>query len=127
MEHRSGGPARLQKSSDRRATARFPLTLEVRYAIAESRRPKEVGSGQTIDLSSSGLCFLADKQLQTGLALELYIDWPVLLDGGVQLQLVMAGHVVRTRGLTTALKIERHEFRTRKGGGKVSGPIEFPG
>ena len=42
------------------------------------------------------------------------IDWPVLLDGGVQLQLVVRGVVVRSDGAVIALRIERHEFRTRR-------------
>jgi hypothetical protein len=81
-----------------------------------------MGSGRTIDLSSSGLSFTADRPLQTGQKLDVYIDWPVLLDGGVQLQLIMSGVVVRTGGTATALQIERHEFRTRRGGLKGAPP-----
>lgn len=98
------------------------LTLEVRYVVLGRRAPVEMGSGRTIDLSSSGLSFTADRPLQTGQKLDVYIDWPVLLDGGVQLQLIMSGVVVRTGGTATALQIERHEFRTRRGGLKGAPP-----
>jgi hypothetical protein len=107
-------------SPERRATNRFPMTLEVRYVVRCA--PVETGSGRTIDLSSSGLSFAADKPLLIGQKLDVSIDWPVLLDGGVQLQLIMSGNVVRSNGSETALQIERHEFRTRRGGVKAALP-----
>jgi len=100
-------------SPERRASTRFPLAMDVGYALMGCREQRKTGSGQTIDLSSSGLSFTADRPLLTRQKLELAIDWPVLLDRGVRLQLVMSGVVVRTSGTTTALKIQRHEFKTR--------------
>ncbi len=100
-------------SPGRRASTRFPLAIEVRYALMGRREQRKTGSGQTIDLSSSGLSFTADRPLLTGQKLEVAIDWPVLLGGSVPLQLVMSGVVVRTSGTTTALKAQRHEFKTR--------------
>src|ERR1035441_8647378 len=78
---------------ERRASARFALTLEARYAISGRRAPVETGSGRTIDLSSSGLSFTADRSLETGQKLDVSIDWPALLDGGVKLQLIVSGVV----------------------------------
>jgi hypothetical protein len=92
---------------------RFQLTLEVRYSVL-GRVPVETGSGRTIDMSSSGLRFTADRSLATGQRLDVSIDWPVLLDGGVQLQLIVSGMIVRSTGTETAVRIERHEFRTRR-------------
>ncbi len=108
-------PVRLPEvaSPGRRASTRFPLAIEVRYALMGRREQRKTGSGQTIDLSSSGLSFTADRPLLTGQKLEVAIDWPVLLGGSVPLQLVMSGVVVRTSGTTTALKAQRHEFKTR--------------
>ena len=100
-------------SPERRASTRFPLAMDVGYALMGRREQRKTGSGQTIDLSSSGLSFTADRPLLTGQKLEVAIDWPVLLDGSLRLQLVMSGVVVRTSGTTTALKIQRHEFKTR--------------
>ena len=97
---------------ERRASTRFPLSMDVGYALM-GRGQRKTGSGQTIDLSSSGLSFTADRPLLTGQKLEVAIDWPVLLNGGVQLQLVTSGVVVRTSGTTTVLKVQRHEFKTR--------------
>jgi PilZ domain len=111
------------ESLERRATIRFPMTLEVRYAVLGRCGPAETGSGRTIDLSSSGLSFTADRPLPIGQKLEVSIDWPVLLGGGIQLQLTMSGTVVRSNGSATALQVERHEFRTRRGGIKAA-PLE---
>ncbi len=101
---------------ERRAGTRFPFALEVRYTVLGGHPPTETGFGRTIDLSSSGLSFTANTPLSAGRKLDVSIDWPVLLDGCIQLQLVMRGHVVRTEGFMTGLQIERHEFRTRRGG-----------
>ena len=120
-------PTSTSPSPERRASARFALTLEARYAISGSRAPVETGSGQTIDLSSSGLSFTADRPLETGQKLDVSIDWPVPLDGGVKLQLIVSGVVVRTAGTATALQIRRHEFKTRHVGLKVVPPQESVG
>ena len=103
-------------SPDRRGSVRFPVNLELRYSIVGHRRPVETGSGRTIDMSSSGLSFTADRPLSIGQKLDLSIDWPVLLDGDVQLQMVASGVVVRTAGAVTALRMGRHAFRTRRAG-----------
>jgi hypothetical protein len=60
-------------SPERRASTRFALALEVRYVASDRRAPVEMGSGRTIDLSSSGLSFTADRPLPTGQRLGLVI------------------------------------------------------
>jgi hypothetical protein len=85
-------------SSERRAATRFPMSLEVRYVILGSGAPARVGSGRTIDLSISGLCFTADPPLSTGQRVDIFIDWPALLGGDVHLQLVACGVVVPPTG-----------------------------
>ena len=106
-------------SSDSRSSVRVPIDLEVRYRVVRRRRPVENGSGRTIDISSSGLSFTADTPLSIGQTLDVYIDWPVVLDGGVQLQLVTSGVVVRSAGAVTAIRVQRHDFRTRRAGPRV--------
>lgn len=68
-----------------------------------------------MDLSRSGVRFTADRPLVAGLKVELAIHWPVLLDGGVQLQLVLSGRIVWAGENEAAMEILRHEFRTRGG------------
>jgi hypothetical protein len=120
---------RLQKelSSDRRAGVRFPVSLEVRYNVAGRRGPVETGSGRTIDMSSSGLSFTADRPLLVGQKLDVSIDWPARPDEDVQLQVVVSGVVVRTTGAVIALRIERHEFRIRRAGSSIVSRLESVG
>jgi len=99
--------------AERRASTRYPMTLEVRYATSGRHAGVEMGSGRSIDVSSSGLRFTADRPLLAGQRLEVSIHWPVLLGGAIKLQLVIAGVVVRTNGSEVALQIHRHDFRTR--------------
>jgi hypothetical protein len=127
MDRPSERRVRLPKAAwpDRRASVRFPLTLDIRYSV--SHRPAETGSGQIIDLSSSGLRFAAQGPLEPGLKLDVAIPWPVLLDEHVQLQLVVTGVVVWSSGTETALRIQRHDFRTRRVGLKAASPHESDG
>jgi hypothetical protein len=76
----------------------------------------EAREGRTIDISSSGLHLAVPGLLEREERLEIAIDWPVLLDGRVQLQLIVAGTVVWSSGTETAMRILRHEFRTRSVG-----------
>jgi hypothetical protein len=111
---------------ERRACTRYPLSLEVRYA-STGRGPVEAGSGRTVDLSSSGLIFTSDRPLQVGRKLDVAVDWPVPLDGCVQLQLIMSGVVVRVDGTATALEIRRYEFKTRRVALKAEPPLDTVG
>jgi hypothetical protein len=95
-----------------RVDARYPLALDLRYRAFDGL-PGGTGSGRTIDLGSSGISFTADRPLTVGQNLDISIDWPVPLTGGVRLQLIVWGSVVRADGNTAALRVQRHEFRTR--------------
>ena len=103
-------------SPDRRGSVRFPVNLDLRYSVGGLCRPAENGSGRTVDMSSSGLSFIADRPLPVGKMLDLSIDWPVLLGNGVQLQVVTSGVVVRSIGAFAALRIGRSEFKTKARG-----------
>jgi hypothetical protein len=122
-------PVRIPKgaSQERRASTRFGLSLEIGYTVVNRRAIVRTGSGRTIDLSSSGLSFTTDQPPLPGQKLEMSIDWPVLLDGAIRLQLVMSGIVVRTAKAATAVQIQRHEFRTRRAGLKARPPEESVG
>ena len=71
-------------SPGRRASTRFPLAIEVSYALIGRREQRRTGSGQTIDLSSSGLRFTADRPLPAG---PLNISWEPDLWGGIRRQI----------------------------------------
>src|SRR5260370_6749533 len=112
---------------ERRTSVRFPLTLDVRYCVLHRTGPIETGSGQLIDVSSSGLRFTAQAHIEPGLKLDIAINWPVLLDGRIQLQLTVSGVVVRSSGTEISMRIQRHDFRTRSVQLKAASPKESNG
>jgi hypothetical protein len=69
---------RRNAPAERRAKARYPVTRELRYTTSRRYPPIKIGTGRTIDLSSSGLKFIADRTLMAGQVIEVYIDWPPL-------------------------------------------------
>jgi hypothetical protein len=64
-------------------------------------------------LSSTEVKFAADRDLQLGAQIELSLDWPLRLDGGCPLQLIVFGKIAATDEKGTTLAISRYEFRTR--------------
>ena len=99
-------------SGDRRADRRYDLSLNLRWKLIRRRRVLENGSGRTIDFSSGGILFEADRPMPVGLNVELSIAWPVLLHNVAQLQLLVSGRIVRSQGQRTAIRMVQHEFRT---------------
>jgi hypothetical protein len=104
------------RNKDRRIGTRYRLALDLRYSVLRRRQLLQAGSGRITDMSSSGLRFVADRPLNAGMPVELSIRWPVLLEGGVELQLKASGTIVWSRGTETALEFHSHEFRTWRRG-----------
>jgi hypothetical protein len=101
-------------AGDRRSDRRYDITLDLRWKVIRRRRVLDAGTGTTLDLSSGGILFETDRQLPTGLNVELSISWPVLLHNVAPLQLVVTGRIVRAAGRRTAIRMMQHEFRTAK-------------
>jgi len=101
-------------SGDRRSDRRYDIALDLRWKVIRRRRVLDTGTGTTLDLSSGGILFETDRQLPTGLNVELSISWPVLLHNVAPLQLVVTGRIVRASGRRTAIRMMQHEFRTAK-------------
>jgi hypothetical protein len=95
---------------DRRDSRRYQLNLELRYKVTRGRHLVEMGTGQTVDVSSGGVSFSTSQFLPPGAFAELWLEWPVALNGNA-LRLVMQGRVVRSEGNAAAVQISRHEFR----------------
>jgi hypothetical protein len=104
-----------ENNGELRQHYRYRLALEVRYQLGRGAS-FESGRGRTIDISSGGVLFLADVPIPQGVNIELSIAWPMRLDDNSMLQLVVRGHVVRTRANDAAVRIGWHEFRTRARG-----------
>lgn len=97
---------------ERRSDRRYDINLNVRWKLIRRRRVLDSGTGKTVDVSSGGLLIETDRELPSGLNIELSIAWPVLLHNVAPLQLVVAGRVVRTTGQRVGVRMVQHEFRT---------------
>ncbi len=104
----------LTEAPNRRASARFPLQHEVRYSLILTQgREQPLGSGRTVNISSSGILFTTDQILFPGNKLKLEIAWPAQLEGRISLKLVVFGQVIRFEQGRGAVAIDRYEFRTQ--------------
>ena len=108
------GPVNDTTKIERRFKVRFPLQLKVRYRTVGPKSQVN-GFGQTINMSSRGLLVSALQDVRVGLRLKVNIEWPYFLNGGIPLQLVAIGKVVRSLRSTFAVSFLGYEFRTCPG------------
>jgi hypothetical protein len=106
---------------ERRAKARYPVELRVRYRTL-GKKHLAAGIGLTKNMSSHGVLIASRCDLPLGTLVEVSIDWPALLDGAVQLQLVSVGKVVRCEKSSFAVALEKHEYRTMRRWSKAVAP-----
>jgi hypothetical protein len=99
--------------SEQRRTTRYFLNLDLTYTVFAGSKTVDRGAGRTIDCSSAGLRFVSERPIGVGRKLELDVQWPMTLDGGVPLKLVVSGRSVRAENGETAIRIVGYEFRTR--------------
>lgn len=104
--------AKSMRDPERRANDRFPMVREVHYKVMHSKGMPEIGSGQTVNISSTGVLLTAQSPLPPGRRLEVSISWPAQLDGKCGMKLIARCRVVRCTDTTVALEIDRYEFRT---------------
>ncbi len=97
---------------ERRGSRRYDMRLEVRWKLVRRRRVIDSGGGYTLDLSSSGVRFHVDRDLQAGMAVHLSISWPVRLDNVAPMQLALHGKILRSGDGWVAIRTSKHEFRT---------------
>jgi c-di-GMP-binding flagellar brake protein YcgR len=100
---------------ERRQSERFPIERQLRYRILSKRTPAETGEGETIDISSCGICFKSKSALTLGVRVEMCVNWPVRLNEKCALKLVVRGRVVRITEDRAAVEVQQHEFRTHSG------------
>jgi len=101
----------LEHEAERRPKIRFPIALGVRFI---TRRPRTVGTGQTVNLSSSGALIANQQRMRVGVRIELFVDWPIRLNETTALQFVARGRLVRSDADVFAVSLQRYEFRTMK-------------
>ena len=101
------------KSIERRAKVRFPMQRELRYKILENGAIIGSGIGTTCNMSSGGVAFAHERALTPGAFIELSISWPVQLDNGCPMRLIVFGKVLRAGMHRSACTVEKYEFRTQ--------------
>ena len=103
----------VKDASDRRGSDRFPIEREVKYKVLSKRNNDEIGTGKTLNMSSSGVLFTSEHLLIPGKRIEVSISWPAQLNNKTNLKLVARGRVVRCQDGRAALEIQQYEFRTQ--------------
>jgi hypothetical protein len=98
---------------ERRAKRRFPIDRDVKYKVLRGDRIAEFGSGKTLNVSSSGICFTTETVLPLAAPIELSMSWPALLNDSCPMKLTIHGSVVRSDAHGTVVTVERYEFRTQ--------------
>ncbi|HEY1338472.1 MAG TPA: hypothetical protein VGF59_13235 [Bryobacteraceae bacterium] len=96
---------------DRRVARRYPIQADLRYKVLRRGRVLESGEGCTVDLSSGGVLFHADRALPPGVAIELEVNWPAAASAPLAITLSIAGRTVRWSRNCTAVRIRRYAFR----------------
>jgi hypothetical protein len=91
------------------------------YRLLKADSVDTQGSGHTIDLSSRSVSFTTEHELEIGALVKVSIDWPVALEGGVQLRLELKGRVVRSSRKRVVCSVENFEFRTRGASANAAG------
>jgi hypothetical protein len=109
--HRSMEALSQNIGNERRAKTRYPVELEVRYRTVATRHPVD-GTGRTLNMSSSGVFISSQNRINTDARIEVSIQWPFDLDGGIRLQMVAVGKVVRREELNFAVAFKAYQFRT---------------
>ena len=101
---------RQQSPNGRRSQYRFAIALDVEYKVDGGERK----IGRAVNLSSKGILFKATDRLAIGKRIQVFIAWPMRLDGNVALTLWANGEVVRNNGQHIAVHLLKHEFRTAR-------------
>lgn len=97
---------------ERRLHKRFPIALNADYRILRRGRVDGLGSARTINIASRGVLLEADISLAAGSPIELFINWPLRLQGVCPLRLFVSGRVLRSDHRGVAIEAKHHEFRT---------------
>jgi hypothetical protein len=102
-----------KEENERRSKFRFAMQRDVRYKFAEDGVVVASGLGHTVDISSGGVAFVAERPLTSGGLVELSISWPMLLDQNCPMRFIVFGRVLRCAGRKAVCTIDRYEFRTQ--------------
>jgi hypothetical protein len=119
VEHPPAGIA------DRRTASRFPLRLAIRCrGIGPFQSLDPITLGESLNVSSKGLLFSSSHVFLPGQVIEVFIEWPILLENRIRLTLVAEGIVVRSAGTHTAVSVKKYQFKTRGSTDFLVSPVD---
>ncbi len=104
-----GGMSDSPPPANRRSKVRFPIDLPLCYHTIG--RLSLSGVGRVLNISSKDVWVICPHRLTPGTPVELLIDWPIRLNGEIDIQLVMNGRVCRCDIDGFAVSFDQHRFR----------------
>lgn len=81
--------------TERRTTRRYDLSLPVIIRVPPERRRTEPQEGKTRDISTRGLYFVVEQDLEAGSQLDITLTLPAELTRGTEVFVRALGKVVR--------------------------------
>jgi hypothetical protein len=99
----------LTSQQERRAHARYPVKLAVRFLIRSGKLISFSGEGTSINISSTGMLFRSSKHLNGGETVVAAVEWPVS-DQTKPLVLLFHGHIVWIRGSQVGMSVSHYGF-----------------
>jgi hypothetical protein len=96
---------------ERRTAKRYLLDLDLTYSVLFRGKSVDSGFGRTVDWSSAGLQFIGERPIGLGRKLEIAVRWPLTIDDGAPIKVVISGKTVRTKERMTVVRIDGYEFR----------------
>ena len=96
-------------SQERRAAVRYPIDARVRYRVMAANTKRISHVGRVMNMSRNGILFETEERLDTGIAVELWIEWPARPYRSER-WLYVGGRVVRQSGRGVAVAIRHYSF-----------------
>ncbi len=90
----------------------YPLALDAHYRILW-RGFEIVGEGRTAWVGSKEVVFIASGPLPPCDRIEISLFWPVELEGGARLKLVIQGRIYNRDRNQISVGVTKYEFHTR--------------
>jgi hypothetical protein len=97
-------------ATDRRSHYRYRIELDLVFMLLKHGRIYKQGVGRTLNIGRGGLLAAVEDLGEGPTSIEMFIDWPVLLDGTLPVKLLVRGHVIRKNGRSIAVSMLHHEF-----------------
>lgn len=102
------------ETGERRAKPRFPLQLPVSFRTLSPPHCSGAPSGTTVNISTTSVTFETGENLQPYQHVLLAVEWPARLDNRIPLTLFLDGRILRCENGVAAMRVHKHEFKTRR-------------